>query len=213
MPKSFNINDFRARVSQYGLHRNNKWRVAIPMPPIMQTMSWSNQPRSLNNLAMTGDLQYWCEAGSIPGTATNLRPLLRYGYGSIEKKPVGNLFSDINLVFMMDGDANIYTFFQTWMQGVVNSDMSRGLSDGSTNNYYDAFEVNYKTDYMVDMMIEAFNDAGETTFQIILREAFPVFVPDLPLNWADNQNTMKLPITFTFMDWYNNKTKNFTANV
>ena len=36
-----------------------------------------------------------------------------------------------------------------------------------------------------------------------MREIYPITLGDVQLNWGDANNIMRVPVTFTFKDWYN----------
>lgn len=170
--------------------------------------------------ATNRDLEYWCEGSSIPGLSFNVTPILRYGYGAIEKKPASPSFTDLNFIFLGDANGDTWRFFQSWMRMMNNYSLSSGIrGQNSTNNgsattkglgqvggvNQSPFEVAYKSEYASDVNIIVYNDLGDETFNIALYEAYPVFLGDIGINWADNNTIMRIPITLTFQSWSSNK--------
>ncbi len=203
----FNINAFRNETWARGIHRSNKWLVQIPMAAMFNSqLSKYEGQLDIQYQPIATRMQLWCEAGPIPGTGLHSRPLMPYGYGPTEKKPTHTLFEDVTVSFINDGEGYNWTYLQQWMNNIVNYDSSRGIKSFDIT---DPYEVNYKQDYAVDIVFSAFNDAGDNTISICLREAYPIFMAPLPMNWGDS-NIQRVAVTFTYIDWYNIGIKKFT---
>ncbi len=207
MTVGFNIERFRSQISAKGIQKPNKFLIQMGIPSGLQTfLTNTTYTQVVNNI------QYWAEASQIPGIMLQMRQILRYGYGATEKKPFAPTFNDISLTILADGKAENWTLFQQWIKFINNYDMRGGLTvlDATTGaiqaNTQDVYELSYKNEYAINLDIIGFNDAGTETFHIVLREAFPIFVGDIPLNWQDNNNLMRIPVSFTFSDWYNLRT-------
>ena len=197
----FNINEFKAQTKVKGFQKNNKFLVRFPLP-----RGFLNTPNFSKYAEIDKVLEYWCEGATIPGVALSLTPINRYGYGAIEKKPSTPTFTDANFTFIGDGKSDNWLFFQQWIRLIDNYDLRGGINPitGYVNGKpISPFEVSYKYEYASDVNLIVFDDSGTETFNIILRDAYPIYMGQIPLNWADNNTIMKIPITFTFMDWYN----------
>jgi hypothetical protein len=75
------------------------------------------------------------------------------------------------------------------------------------NNYKDysghrSYELAYKDDYAVDIRISVFKENTEEVIKIVLRQAFPTDIGDIQLNWNDTNDYMRIPVSFTYTDWY-----------
>lgn len=192
----FNVNNFLARIAENGVQKNNKFLVRFPLPQGLFTTG--GQAQFMNTAR---DLEYWCDSASIPGVALLTHSVLRYGYGTSEKKPYAIQFSDANFTFLADGKTAIWTLFQQWINRTIKYSVPDGFAaDSATSGSY---EVAYRGDYTVDINVLAFNEVGDVTMNIVLREAFPIFVGEMPLNMADG-SLAHVPVTFAFNDWYNN---------
>lgn len=199
----FNIQQFISNLNQTGIQKTNKFLVRFPAPNGLvrpgQDQTWVNTARTL---------EFWCEIASLPGVALSTHSLLRYGYGVMEKKPFAPLFSDITFTFIVDAGGNIFNYFQQWMNMINNYDTRNGVvparpTSTAGNIPIAPYVVAYKIDYLVDINIVAYDDSGKPTNSVVLREAYPTFLGDQQLNWGDNNNFAKLPIMFTYLDWYN----------
>lgn len=196
----FNINNFKSVVAQKnGLQRTNKFLAQFPIPQGMLVQSDNN-----TKYRQTARfLEYFCEATNFPGVALNVHEVRRYGYGSFEKRPHAPQFTDVNFTFISDGKGEIWTFFQQWLKLTINYDLRNGISGSTGVRGMKPFDVNYKSDYVSDVRVTSFADNGDKAITSILREAYPIFVGDIQVNWSDTNNIMRIPVTFTFADWYN----------
>jgi hypothetical protein len=196
--QGFNIQKFKSVIEQKGLHKNNKFLVYFPVP---QFMMLGSQGRSQGFTDTNRTMHFWCDSATLPGVQLSLRQVIRYGYGPVEKKPFAPVFNDVTFTVMQDGSNKNWSYLHAWMSTVVLWDARQGIN-GSREQQIKPFEVFYKEDYKVDMTVIAFNDMGNPTTKIIFREAYPFTMGDLPLNWADNNTIMRIPVSFTFHDWF-----------
>jgi hypothetical protein len=212
---AFNISEFQSRINDAGgLTRTNRFRVEIGIPKIMNSLDGTSinlqvkNPALFNQLNSTQKyLEYFCEAAHIPGVALNTHEYRRYGYGSIEKRPFAATFTDITLTFLFDNKRKNYDFFQYWLNSINNYDYRSGISGESSNKItgLNLFELEYKDNYSTEVRIFLLDDTGNTVASYVMTEAFPIFVGDIPLSWNDTNGVIRIPITFTFYTWHNEK--------
>lgn len=179
--------------------------VQFPLPIGMRGNEKESELISTNR-----DLEFWCEGTNIPGIGLATHPVLRYGYGAVEKKPASPSFNDVNFSIIGDGKADNWTFFKSWISMINNFDLRNGINPDTVNTKIagksqSPYELAYKYEYASDVNILVFDDTGKSTFDIILRDAYPIFLGDIQLNWSDNNTIMKIPVSFTFQDWYSQK--------
>lgn len=205
MAQGFNVNELIAEISRNGTMRNNKFMVDFPMPLSLRNTTGFEQLSDTNRV-----MSLYCEGANLPGIALLMEEVRRYGYGPNERKPYSPIFTDVNLTMRGDSNGNIWSFMNAWMKCAVNYE-SRGdfnTPNGPVRGQH-ANEVGYKYDpqnnegYATDTTIRLFNDMGEETIRVVLREAFPIFVGDIPLNWGARSDYMRIPVTLSFYDWYN----------
>lgn len=196
----FNINEFRSKVGQLGVLKSSSVMVNIFFGSQfgLRQFQYSQQFGNIVN-----EFQFSAEATNLPGVSLATTEIRRHGYGVIEKKPYVPIFTDINVVFRLDQNAHIYSFFQTWMKMIINFD-----GRGSINSVTGAlkgqamYEVAYKDNYMSTVGITMMDQQGKEPIKIILTEAYPIFLGDIPLAWQATNDYVKVPVRFTFKDWY-----------
>jgi hypothetical protein len=211
---AFNISSFRSVVSRKGLLPTNKFfvRFVVPAGFNSQVSATSQGQRAEGDSASTAttELSFFCDSVFIPGITMLTSENRRYGYGPVEKRPIVGVSSDIPMTFLVDGNGDNVRFFQSWLKLVYNFDnrQSTRAATGIGISQY-PYEVSYKDQYATDIEILVFNsDGGENRVTpdealcYTLREAYPTSMVDIPLNWADNNNIMRLPVVFTCFDWY-----------
>lgn len=205
MAQGFNINELVGEIRRGGLMRNNKFLVEFPMPPSLRNTIGIELLTDTNRV-----LSLYCEGTNLPGVGLMTEEIRRYGYGSNEKKPYVPIFTDVNLTFRGDSNGSVWTFLNAWMKATVHYEGRDTMNTptGPIKGQHQA-EVGYKNDtenhegYAVPVTITMFNDMGEPTIRVVLREAFPIFVGDIPLNWGARSDYMRIPVTLSFFDWYN----------
>lgn len=153
-------------------------------------------------LIMTGDridqvIHLYADSVTIPGLNFATSETRRYGYGPIEKKPYAPIFNDITISFLVDGTGNIYKYFYKWMNRIVASDQYIN-GNSASNNGLGAFEVEYKDDYKSQIGISTFDEAGNGVLTSQLVDAIPITLSDTQLSWSENDQIMRLNMTFTY---------------
>ena len=121
------------------------------------------------------------------GTGT----MQRYGYGSIERRPVMPQYQEISLFFLADAGGEIWRFFKNWLKLIVNNDANDG----------EIYTLSYKDQYLSDLELTVFDVRGETAFVVTLIDAFPIQLGKLDLKWSDNNQVMRIPVVFTYTNW------------
>ena len=165
--------------------RTNLFEVAIQPPRLMTGSKMSNV------------LHLYAESASIPGLMFATSETRRYGVGPIEKKPYAPIFNDVSVSFLVDGQGDIYKFFYTWMNRIVSSDQFINGNAGHYNGLA-PFEVEYKDEYKCQMMISTFDEAGNSVLNSQLVDAIPISISDTSFSWGDNDQVLKLQVTFTY---------------
>jgi hypothetical protein len=226
---AFNIDTFKTTISKKGLMSTAKFKVVITAPLSLQMAkssvdrdgginSWNSEDMNYADIAR--DLEFFCQSVDIPGINTFVSESRRYGYGATEKKPITVGFNECQMIFLVDGRGDNARFFHNWMKLMVNYDARQGYRTATgVNDQQYPFEVNYKQDYRTDIKVHLFNNHGDSravntadgkssysepvnSMLFTLREAYPIYIPHVPLNWEDKDGLMKLPVVFTYFDWY-----------
>jgi len=169
-----------------GPARSSHFYVDIPAPRAMMGAEGSNHSTVKN-------IPFLAESTSIPGVLLDTTQIKRYGFGPNEKKPYGATFVDVNISFFGDGNYNVHRFFYAWLNKIVVFAKSPTESN--------AFEVNYKEEYQTNITITALDETGNTVTIVTLVNAYPIFLGDIPLSWAETDSFVKIPVGFTYQYW------------
>jgi hypothetical protein len=182
------INGFRSTINSLGgLQRSNHFYVTIPNPRIL-----------------SGDigpvlLPFLTDTTSLPGVSLATSEIRRYGYGPIERKPYAPIFTDTQMSFYGDASGTVHKFFYKWMTGIVKFD--NGIHGKRGYNQLNPFEVEYKKDYAVDIIITTMDEKERKLMEFKLYDAYPIAMGDIGMSWAETDGFVKIPITLTFNRW------------
>ena len=182
------INGFRSTINSLGgLQRSNHFYVTIPNPRIL-----------------SGDigpvlLPFLTDTTSLPGVSLATSEIRRYGYGPIERKPYAPIFTDTQMSFYGDASGTVHKFFYKWMTGIVKFD--NGIHGKRGYNELNPFEVEYKKDYAVDIIITTMDEKERKLMEFKLYDAYPIAMGDIGMSWAETDGFVKIPITLTFNRW------------
>lgn len=191
---AFNIEEFKSVIDKNnGILRTNKFLVQFPPPPIL-----------IDDSSMFRDLEYFAEQITLPGVNLSAHDVRRYGYGPIEKRPISHSFTDLSVMFILDGNSNIHRLMHKWISAISPFDMRDGIAQNNAGPYL----LNYRNEYITDLNITVFNEQGDDTesIKLIIREAFPMAIADGQFNWSEFNNHARMTVQFSFIDWYLEKT-------
>lgn len=191
----FNIRDFTSHINANGLMRTNKFLVRMPYP-----IGFDGIP-GLTEASRY--IELWCESASIPGVSIRVTDSRRHGYGPTEKFGSVAEFANVQMTFMSDKNGKMHNFFHTWTKLISNHDAR--LNDYTRVSGIKGqrpYEISYKNDYVSDIEILVFDDNGKERMKVFLRDAFPTAVGDIQLNWNDTNDFARIPVSFTFTDFY-----------
>lgn len=186
------LNNFLGTVSKLnGFTRPSYFYIEILPPLVMR-----------DRIDDTRNLAFLCESTNLPGVQLATNPIRRYGYGPEERKPYAPVFVDIMFSFFIDGKGTIQQYFYKWMNSIVKFDeMPWGQSQDAYGTTIRPFEVNFKEQYATDILITTVDESNNDIVNVRLREAFPIFLGDVNLGWADTDSISRLPVTFTYFNW------------
>jgi hypothetical protein len=179
------IEEFKAQALDLGTLRPNRFKVRL-FPPL-----------SLSLPSIGDDLEFWGEASEIPLIQLGTHQMQRHGYGSVQKRPNMVTYQDWQVIFRLDQAGLIYTFFNTWMNSIVNHDISTAGSNGNSALY----EVAYRDTYLADLQLQIFDTQDNTAIGLTLIEAYPLAVSPSRLDWADNNSYLRSSVIFAFTDF------------
>jgi hypothetical protein len=182
----FRIDDFRAVISPREFMRNNKFRARISYPLGL------TDPASIETMRM---VEFYCEHVRLPGVASRTHDVARYGYGPTEQRPGKPQFVDVNMTFLSDGDGENVKFFRRWMNLIHPFDFREGMQGN-------VYTVKYRNQYVTEVRLDSFNEQTRRTSSIVLRDAFPVNLDNIDMNWMDRNNLQKFTVVMAYTDWF-----------
>lgn len=197
----FNLQSFQSNVKENGVLHGNRFIVVMPR---LESLAEDSNNRE-DKLTLSA------EAIVTPGmslaSADGLPP--RYGYGPVEGRPYGALFDPVTITFMIDGHGSVYKYFYEWTNLIVNYH-ARGQSMAMKNitNNIAPYEVAYKDDYCKDIevyVLEPHHKPERATTEHVMKykffRAYPRSLPQLNLAWREQNEYLRLPITFDYTDF------------
>ena len=197
---NFSPSEFRSQIDSRGsFQKLEHYDIFVPVAPIMGPLASQGQPISTTNQGLI----YYSDSIDLAGVSLGTLPIVRYGYGTSEKKPFAPIFNDIMITFYADGESNNLGYFQAWMMLINNFNMQKGInSPQNSSSAYSPYELQYKDDYAVDLIITIYDNSGNPIRAFALREAYPIDIPSIKMGWAMTQDIMRVTVLFTFVDWY-----------
>lgn len=195
---TFNVAEFSARVNELGILKSSNIAVEIFPGNGFGLRSYGSE---------FGDpvrnIRFMAEATNLPGVSLATTEIRRHGYGVIEKKPYVPIFTDVNMTFRSDKKGDLYKFFQSWMKMIINFDGSGSINSvsGLLPNQ-GMYEIAYKNTYICNLIMTVLDVQQNEPIKIVLTEAYPIFLGEIPMAWQSTNDYVKVPVRFTFKDWY-----------
>jgi len=174
---TFSIENFRAEVRTRGMSRANRFEVIITTPPCCRGL-----------VAVDGKLvSLFCDQASLPQTRIRTAQQQIFGPPSFHPQSAEYGGDNISFQFYLDADMHIKTFFDTWVDGIV--DRRSG-------------EVSFQERYMCQgMTVSQLNQRDEIVYGVRFEDLFPIAVAPIQLDQGSN-TVNKLNVTFTYRRWY-----------
>ena len=187
----FNINKFSSEINNNGTLKSNRFIVDFSLPVALRNGNYKTETISMR-----------CDNVQWPGVSfATLESPPRAGYGATEVIPYAPIFEDVSMNFIVDRNSYVHKFFFNWMNKIVNLQ-----SEGQTRYKEGAFLVGYKNDYCSTINIKVYRETGTNQADLamngILYRAFPRAMQSFDLNWASNDDLIKLNIQFTYTDHF-----------
>lgn len=151
----------------------------------------------------TAFLSYRNDSFSTPGLSLATTDIRRYGVGPTEKKPYGVNYQDVTFNYILDTSQNQHKYFYKWMDGIVNHHTGRYFAEKNAQGM-SAYQVNYKKNYATSIMVYSVDDRLDNDpnrQEVLIEDAYPIFIGDIQYNWAGTDTLIRLPVTFTYYRW------------
>jgi len=194
----FNIRDFKANINGAGILPTNRFLVTIPLPRVLQSAQSLRAGESVAFTDISRLFSFRAESFKAPGINLDTTETHRYGIGPKQKMPYNASFTDTAITFLSDRNGEIWNLFYNWTNSIFNYGGVESSGGGFRNASYKA---RYLTDYAVDIGVTLCDYEGNFSNEIIMHNAYPININDVPLSWSDNNNLLKITVGFTFRDW------------
>jgi len=192
----FDINSFRSKVVGYdGVLSTHSFLV------VFSPMDWVPLKAIRNEIFP--DLTMRCDNAILP--TINLlqeQNVRRYGFGPVENVAYGVNVGDFTLQFIVDKQASIIDFFESWMNLIVNRDSFGGANmNNVVGDNKRPYEVAYKDTYACPSVnVFVYDRAQNTVLEYNIYDVFPTGIQSMNLSWSEENSLMKLNVTFSFTD-------------
>jgi hypothetical protein len=183
---AFNINEFKSNINRFG---------GFAHPGLFQ-VTFTNTPPVTSN-AEARDLTFFCQAVTTPGLSVNTAT-----YEAVAQRPkvfpMSMNSEPVNAIFMLDSNHQILAFLHGWMQKVINYSTAGG--DFAEIDEQLPYEMGYKDEYACRMTIRHYSTHGDgqTYYETILDNAFPVVIGDIDLDWAQKDGYATVAVGFAY---------------
>ena len=185
----FNISTYKTKIAKDGYLFNNRFRVIVTSPPVLQNAG--NQIPSM--------FQFRADSVKAPGVTLNADDVYRHGIGIKESMPFSASYTTNTISFISDGRGDIWTYWYLWMNSIFDfGGVDNGLK--SNSNQLPTYQVEYKDNYATMMSVEIFDNFGYKIQTINMYDAFPISINDVPLNWGNNNQLLRVTVGISFKE-------------
>jgi hypothetical protein len=188
----FNINQFKAVMGKYGGPAKTNLFVLEISDSMMNTTKTKYISKS--------DLRFFCTDVSMPSININTAPYKANVIDIAQAMPINLTTPSINANFMLDSDHKVIAFFHSWIQEIINYDVSQGnltLLNGEQLPY----EIGYKSDYACDITVKHYRtdatNAIEELYEYKFYNAFPTEIGGKIFSWTPNGPIATSTINFS----------------
>jgi hypothetical protein len=171
---NFSVQNFIKEVQNRDLARVNLFEVTITPPP---ALTFFDDQRIIS---------LFCDSTSLP--SQKILTKRHTIYGETEPRPYSVDFgSTINLTFVLDASMHVRSFFDRWMDMVVDRD---------SNN------VNYQSYYVGGLRVAQLRSKEHTeAYAAEFVGAFPIAVNLLPVDNNQSNIVHRMDVTFEYRKW------------
>jgi len=192
---SSSLERFISQVNGRGLAKTNSFNVEISTPPCIRDVA--------GTISMPPLLTLFCQSASFPATNIGVRELRITG--PTYKRPYSIDYGGegIQLTFLVDSQMNIKSYFDLWMNKIINP--------LEFNAYYDEKETKYSTRIDISQVtktsttelddvvgkLQSVEDEDDRYF-IRLEDAFPRNIGLIELDTTAQNSVHKLTVNFAY---------------
>lgn len=197
----FNINRFSQNIAENGYLSSTDFIVTIATPPALQRkLLTTNNGRQIRNEDQSRVMSFRIDQQAVPGMSLETAFINKYGVGIPQFMPVNARNREWGFSILLDKNCELWRYWHTWLREVYQFNGSSGSTLNSRNQFA-SYEAGYKDDYSTIIQISLFEHVGDEVQKIILQEAFPVAIRDVPMGWGDQNNLVKLNVSIAYTEY------------
>lgn len=146
------------------------------------------------------DLLFFCSEVAVPSVNMNVISHRPNTLDMPQSFPTSLTAPGINATFMLDSEHRVISFFHSWMQEIINYDVTIGNLSQINSNHM-PYEIGYKEDYACDITIDHYktNTKGdiEEAYKYKFFKAFPTEVGGKTFSWNTSDSIATVTINFS----------------
>lgn len=188
---TFNISQFRHSFKNGEPASPANYEIQVFKNPqaLVDTSELTNNIQTIKNIDnnFQKSVKFRCQSCSLPGKQLNT--LERNTYGPTRKVASSSVYQDVIFSFIVGDDFNEKRYFNIWHNQIVNN------INGNNVAYYD--------DYVGQIFITTYGKDGFPNYKILLEEAYPISVDEIPLSWDSSNDYVRINVTIAYRKWSN----------
>lgn len=189
----FNINEFKAVMNKYGgPAKSNLFIMSLGF-------GQNGEGKKVDYMSKT-DLVFFCQEVSVPPVNINVGSYRANVIDIAQSIPLNLTTPQINATFMLDSDHRVISFFHSWMQEIINYDVSQGFNS-QINGDHMPYEIGYKKDYACNLFIKHYKTDStgnvEEGYEYTFFDAFPTELGSKTLSWTPSDSISTVSVSFT----------------
>jgi len=189
----FNINEFKAVMNKYGGPAKSNLFVV--------SLSAGRTANRKNEFILKEDLRFFCSEVAVPAINVNVASYRANSIDIAQSIPTNLSTPQINTTFMLDSEHRVISFFHSWMQEIINYDISFGNLTQIRDDHM-TYEIGYKSDYTCDLLITHFktdttNENIEKAYEYVFYDVFPTEIGGKTLSWSPSDSIATVSVNFS----------------
>jgi len=186
---AFNINDFKAHVSNRGLAKNNLFYCTITIPTTLNN--------TVGSAISSNELTFFCKSAQLPSFEFGTVGFRPHGYGKELKRPMDFSLSSLPLIFMVDAEFGVLKYFHKWMQSIYNFNTGTVVAEDIYRKLPNEFE--YRDNYVARIELYVFSENNaKKVYKYTFDKAYPTAVGTIDMAWENQADVMTLAVNFEY---------------
>jgi len=178
----FNTDEFKAKLSAHSPARGTHYAVRF-FPP-----------NGIDNGTLN-DVTYFVDTVNSPSIQFSADEVKFKGYGMTEMRPAQATHEPITVTIIADSRGLFKDLFERWFRLVFNFDESETMHGIPVETY------NYPSEYWGTIELYLYDTTSQLYTTYRMHKAFPLNMAAIPLSYADQDNLIRLSITFEYRNY------------